>query len=684
VRAGAAIAALLLLVAPGAGAQSPVYFSPDITANLGVVLPAVVTDEDVARDDAVGSVTLFLPPGILPPQADVDGFDLQPSGASLLAVDVTVPLPGLPPGAPAEPRDVVSWDPVTTLFTMVFDGSTLGVPMGARIDAVATDFATGNLLLSFDTTVTLLGVGTVDDEDVVEHLGAGIFAMVFDGSANGVAAGLDLDAANRVWGTDVLQVSFDGSGVLAGVPFDDEDVLDFDLVGATYTMFADSSLSDPVDWPAADLVALPEPGGAALLAGAVLAGLLGRRRRSTARRRTGASLVHALPALVAGAGALLSAAPAARAVDGVIEINDASIVASGGYPFGIAPGAATSYVLTGNLAPPAPAPALIVLAPDTVIDLNGFTISGAGAGGAGVVLLGGAAGVTLRNGTITGFAGAGIASGGAGGLTLLNMRISGNGAGITGASSCLIVENTIVGNTGLGVEAFRCKIENNLIADNGDMGISGDNNVIVHNVITANGFGLGGGGVLSLMGSTIQENQINGNLAFGVSDTPGAPPGPVPAPPGFPFPPMPPPGIAPQVVMKNVIDGSIGGIGVFFFTTSAVIADNTVSNHTLDGIVCAGGCTVRGNTVTNNNGGGSNGGITVGPGSTVNDNSIGFNFGIGAVLDPTAGYRNNTFTANTVQDMSLFVPAAPLAPHPTSGFFNLCTGIPGPAPGLCP
>jgi hypothetical protein len=278
VKHGAAIAALLL-AAPGAWAQSPVFFSPDITANIGTVLPAVVADEDVARDDAAGSVVLFVPPGTLPAQVDVDGFDLQPSGASLLAVDVTVPLPGLPVGVPAEPRDVVSYDPITTLFTMVFDGSTVAVPPGTRIDAIATDFATGNLLLSFDTSVTLLGVGAVDDEDVVAHLGAGVYAMVFDGSANGVAAGLDLDAADRVWGTDVLQVSFDGSGVVAGVPFDDEDVLSFDLVAATYTMFADSSLSDPVDWPAADLVALPEPDGAAILpAGAALIALLARTR----------------------------------------------------------------------------------------------------------------------------------------------------------------------------------------------------------------------------------------------------------------------------------------------------------------------------------------------------------------------------------------------------------------------
>ncbi len=389
-----------------------------------------------------------------------------------------------------------------------------------------------------------------------------------------------------------------------------------------------------------------------------------------------------IAAALACAVLLLRASPA-DAVDGVIEINDTSIVAAGGYPFAIpAPG---SYVLTGNLTPPAAAIAALTVGPPNVdIDLNGFTITGAGGPGAGI-LVGPATGVTIHDGVITGFGGAGIAAAPGPELKVFKLRISGNGAGITGTFGCLIVENTIVGNTGIGIDAQRCKLENNVITDNGDTGIMGGMNVVVHNVISMNGFGLGGGGVLSFMGSTIQENQINGNFGFGVSDTPGAPPGPVPAPPGIPFPPAPPPGIAPQVVMKNVIDGSPGGIGVFFSASGGIVTDNTVTNNFFDGIVCSGGCTVRGNTVRNNNlGGAGNGGITVGPGSAVNDNSVSFNFGIGAVLAPTAGYTNNTLDANTIQDMSLFVPAAALPPHPTSGFMNLCSGVPGPAPGLCP
>jgi parallel beta-helix repeat protein len=388
------------------------------------------------------------------------------------------------------------------------------------------------------------------------------------------------------------------------------------------------------------------------------------------------SLVNARSVLSIAAAALL-AAPAVHAVDGVIEINDTSIIAAGGYPFAITtPG---SYVLTGNLAPPGSG-ALVVTVADVVIDLNGFAINGAGAAGAGITA---GAGTTVRNGSITGFGGAGII--GAGDLKLFETRITGNGAGVVGPINCLIVKNVISSNAGVGVDARNCKIENNVISDNGDSGIMGATNLIVHNVINMNGFGLGGGGVLSFMGSTIQENEITGNLGFGVSDTPGAPPGPVPAPPGIPFPPAPPPGIARQMVMKNVIDGSPGGIGVFFSPTGGVVTDNTVTNNAFDGIVCATGCTVRGNTVdTNNFAAAGNGGMTIGPGSAVNDNSVSFNTGIGAVLSPLAGYTNNTLNANTIQDMSLFVPAAPIPPHPTSGFMNLCSGVPGPAVGLCP
>jgi hypothetical protein len=386
---------------------------------------------------------------------------------------------------------------------------------------------------------------------------------------------------------------------------------------------------------------------------------------------------------VASAAALL-AGGAARAVDGVIEISDAAIIAAGGYPF-VIPGPG-SYVLTGNLTPPAGTDALMLPVGDVEIDLNGFALIGAGGGvGDGIAAVG-VPGLTVKDGTILGFDGAGISAGPE--LKVFKTRITGNGAGILGGFLCIVVENVISANTGIGLEAQQCKIENNVITGNGDIGLLADKSVIVHNEITGNGFlGPLGGGILSLA-NTIQENVILGNANFGISDTPGAPPGPVPAPPGVPFP-FALPGPPPNNIMKNVIDslGVLASMGIFM-AGSALITDNTVTNHDFDGIVCSIACTLRGNQVNaNNTSGASNGGVTAGPGSTVNDNSIGFNTGIGLVLDPTAGWANNTLVANTVQDVSVDVPPTG-PPHPTSGFANLCSGavgpVPGPGPGTCP
>jgi hypothetical protein len=280
-RAAAAFA-VLLGCAVEAHAQSPTLFVADKTAPLGTVAPVpTLADDDAGADDGAGSVTpvlLTMLGAALPQNVEIAGLELSTTQPAALAVDVTAPLVGLV--APADPRDVVRWNPNTSTYSLYFDGAAAGVPANARIDAVS--FApSGALRLSFDTTVSLPIVGTVDDEDLVEVV-AGGFLMAFDGSVNGVPAYLDLDAASRPSETSAqLLLSFDDSGVIAGIPFDDEDVLLFDPGLGTWTMFADASLSDPVDWPGADLVALPEPGAAiSLLAGVTLLAGLARRGRS--------------------------------------------------------------------------------------------------------------------------------------------------------------------------------------------------------------------------------------------------------------------------------------------------------------------------------------------------------------------------------------------------------------------
>ena len=268
-RRPALLVLVLLVSSPALAAQNPVLFAADVTVELGTVGPATVSHDRVASDNGAGAVVTL--PGMFPgiqATAEIAAFEISesPSFGRLLVLDTATALPGLPAGSPAEPRDVVRYDPGTATYSTIFDGSAHSVPDGAAIDALAS--AGEQLLISFDTTVTLPGAGTVDDEDVVTF-SAGTFAMFLDSSSvEGLPSELDLDAVHMV-GLTLLR-SFDGSGSVGGVAFDDEDVVALDILNTGYAMYFDGSASDPADWPAADLVALPEPGvGLTLFTGAV-------------------------------------------------------------------------------------------------------------------------------------------------------------------------------------------------------------------------------------------------------------------------------------------------------------------------------------------------------------------------------------------------------------------------------
>jgi hypothetical protein len=276
------IAAVALLAAAPITAQNRVDFAPDVTAPLGSAPPLVVNDHNLAHDNAAGGVTGFLiPAGALPANVEIAGYHALANGNTLLALDTTTFLPGLPAGTPAEPRDVVEYAPGTGLFSFFLDGSAVGIPANAHIDGLSVNAAL-EPQLSFETSLTLPGVGAVDDEDVVVY-SAGTFAMAYDGSAAGLASALDVDAIQAVTGPAGWLLSFDTSGSIGALSFADEDVLRYNSGLGTYAMYFDASLSDPVDWPRADLGALPEPAaGPGLAAGAAL--LAGCRSRRSRRR----------------------------------------------------------------------------------------------------------------------------------------------------------------------------------------------------------------------------------------------------------------------------------------------------------------------------------------------------------------------------------------------------------------
>lgn len=95
------------------------------------------------------------------------------------------------------------------------------------------------------------------------------------------------------------------------------------------------------------------------------------------------------------------------AVDGQILINQAAVMAAGGFPYAITqPG---SYKLSGNLVVPAGSDGIHILVSNVTLDLNGFSITTASSamGTYGVVSKPSTgvepAAITIRNGAVRGF-----------------------------------------------------------------------------------------------------------------------------------------------------------------------------------------------------------------------------------------------------------------------------------------
>ncbi len=237
--------ALCAMTAAPARALTPLQslsYVPDITVVLG---GSTFTPQVIVQDNLAGTrVPLSI--GTLPPGVHINAYHREADGSQLLAFDTTVKLTDQ---LTAKPADVVRFDGST--YTIVFDAAANGIPPGVMTDAVS--MIGSNLLLSFDTTVVLNG-RAVADEDVVNFDGS----IAFDGSIEGVPAELDLDGLAYLDNGHLL-VSFDGGGVVGGVNFRDEDILEYDGATGTWELAYDARANDP-RWAAADLVALDAQG----------------------------------------------------------------------------------------------------------------------------------------------------------------------------------------------------------------------------------------------------------------------------------------------------------------------------------------------------------------------------------------------------------------------------------------
>ena len=577
----------IAFLAQAAFAQSTVSLSPDVTIALGPT-GFVVGDQEVVVDDLAGGYAIE-PLVAIPAPADVTGF-ARSGAAYALSFAQTTSLPG---GLVVQPGDVALADASST-YSLFFDGSLEGLPDGVKVDAVS--FAPGGLLLSFDRTVDVGGF-VVADEDLVRWKD-GAYSLVFDGSDAGLDRSVDVDGAQDLAFGNFL-VSFDTTGIVAGIVFRDEDVLRYEN-GAWSVEFDAPSLE--TDWIRADVDAftIPEPGNLpAIVSGVLSLAALGRTRR---RRKAGRRTAWALFACA------LLASPAGAA-DGRVEIDHECASKTGclegdsaGYPVTIDGTGGRSVVLTSDLVTPdVDTHGILVTASDVTVDLGGFSIFGPGclgaesdctptsgsAVGVGVDSSLGTGGLVIRNGQVVGFhtgvatswAGevrdvlsrwnrdAGLGGVGYGSLFLSNAALENGQWGIVGATSpaALVVGNRVIGNGWVGLVSISgAVVSENVVANNARDGI----------VVAA--------------GSVVTDNVAFRNVRVGIEATHGV-----------------------AVISDNSTYDNQDGIRALV-STAVVISTNTARDSTNVGLQLGSGAGYRENVITNNGAGDVAGGLSLG------------------------------------------------------------------------
>jgi hypothetical protein len=178
---------------------------------------------------------------------DVAGNALPSAGLPIVGQVYTVTTPPLyfstsgntnPPGVggSADDADVYYWS--GTAFNRSIDVTAITNPLpgGANVDGFDRVDAT-HFYMSFNGNVSVPGVGTVQNEDVV-HYNAGTWSMYFDGSAHGLG-GTDLDAISVVG--SMLYFSTNDTDVPPGVTGFGDDADIYSWNGASYTRAFDAS-----------------------------------------------------------------------------------------------------------------------------------------------------------------------------------------------------------------------------------------------------------------------------------------------------------------------------------------------------------------------------------------------------------------------------------------------------------
>lgn len=142
-------------------------------------------------------------------------------------------------------EDIVTYDSATDTWSLYFDGSDIGITGDVNAFSIMND---GSILLSLDAAVTLNGLGTVDDSDILHFIPtsvgsntSGTLSFYTIGSNVGLtASGENIDAIDFTPDGRLL-VSTGGSYSVPGISGGDEDLIALDSSGSSWTLYFDGS-----------------------------------------------------------------------------------------------------------------------------------------------------------------------------------------------------------------------------------------------------------------------------------------------------------------------------------------------------------------------------------------------------------------------------------------------------------
>ena len=211
-----------------------IILSTDSNATLGGLS---FTDNDLAKyDPAADTATLYLDGVAAGLTKDITALHVLANGHLVLAAkgnpDATLG------GVTFQAGDLVDYDPVADSATLIFDGNTLFTDPLEKISSVHV-LDNGHFVLSTDDDAILGGLSFTDIDLVEYDPLTDTASLFFDGSLTTLNQDI---VAVHVLADGHIVLSCKANATLGGLSFGDGDLVDFDPVADSATLYFDGSL----------------------------------------------------------------------------------------------------------------------------------------------------------------------------------------------------------------------------------------------------------------------------------------------------------------------------------------------------------------------------------------------------------------------------------------------------------